>query len=98
MTTDVDGMLERMSAEQFCEWRAFYTIDPWGPERADLRSGVECSVMDACHRTKGRVKRPKDYMLNFDGPEERQQQKEQEMRAKVTGYGKMLSKLRSNKE
>lgn len=97
MTTDVDGMLERMSAVQFCEWQACYAIDPWGPERADLRSGIECSVMDACHRTKGRVKPPKDYMVNFDSPQERQQQKEQEMRAKVAGYRKSLDKWRAKK-
>lgn len=44
------------------EWEAFYGIDPWGEERADLRSGMLCSLTDACHRTKGRPDPPLSYM------------------------------------
>lgn len=33
-TVDVDGMLERMTPEQFDEWMVLYTIEPWGIEPA----------------------------------------------------------------
>jgi hypothetical protein len=31
-TTDVDGMLARMTPEQFKRWVAMYSIRPWGVE------------------------------------------------------------------
>jgi len=31
-TTDVDGMLDSMTPQQFSEWLAMYTIEPWGVE------------------------------------------------------------------
>ncbi len=46
----------------------YYHIDPWGEERGDLRSGFVCSVLDACHRTKGQPKPPIAYMPYVSGP------------------------------
>ncbi len=31
-TTDVDGMLDRMTPEQFNEWFVMFKIRPWGIE------------------------------------------------------------------
>jgi len=55
-------LYDRLTAEELQEWEALYQIDPWGPERADLRIGILCALLDACHRTKGQPDRPIDYM------------------------------------
>ena len=90
-------MLEGMSATEFREWEAMYRLDPWGPERADLRSGIECSVMDACHRTKGHVKPPKDYMVDFDPSPQQQAKKDADMKAKFKGFSAKVGRLRSKR-
>lgn len=35
----VEEMLERMSAEEFKRWQIFYSIEPFGEARADIRFG-----------------------------------------------------------
>jgi hypothetical protein len=44
-TTDVDGMLKRMTREQFNEWMAEFCIEPWGiepqVEQEDKPSSIE---------------------------------------------------------
>ena len=37
---DVDAFLAELDPRQFREWQDFYTLQPWGPERADLRVGL----------------------------------------------------------
>ena len=51
-----------MDSEALAEWEELAVIDPHGPERTDLAIGVLCSLLDACHRVKGRTARPVDYM------------------------------------
>lgn len=46
---------------------AYFGIDPFGEERADLRAGIVASTVANAHRSKGRAFRPKDFMPNFDG-------------------------------
>ncbi len=55
-------MLRGMSAPLLQWWLAYYRMDPWGQERADLRMGIICSQLDACHRAKGAVKPPIKFM------------------------------------
>ena len=69
--------MRRMGASLFAEWRAFYALDPFGEERADLRMGVLASVLSNLFRGKrGRRKAPADFMLGkyfeeaLEGPEE----------------------------
>ena len=33
-------MLGRMSSQELTEWAAFYALEPFGEERADLRAGI----------------------------------------------------------
>ena len=56
-------MLRSMSARELQEWRVIHAKYEWfGDERADLRNGILCSLIDQVNRTKGRPKPPKHYM------------------------------------
>lgn len=38
-------MLKSMSARELVEWRAFYQIEPFGEERADIRSAISTAAI-----------------------------------------------------
>ena len=58
-------MESRLTAREFAEWMAFYQIDPWGEQRADMRSAQLVSMLANINRDpkKGRVYRPDEFML-----------------------------------
>ena len=46
---------------------AYYRIEPWGEERADLRNGMLCSLVANMFRKRGkRAAQPKDFMPKFE--------------------------------
>lgn len=65
----VAELLDRMSSREFSEWMAYYEIEPFGEERADLRQAMTTS---AVHNTiQAQTKRPKwtkpeDFMIFSD--------------------------------
>lgn len=61
-----------MTAMDLLEHEIDYEISPWDEERADLRNGILCSLLDACHRTKGAAARPVDFMPYAEKPKQRQ--------------------------
>lgn len=70
---DVDGLLAEMSSSQLAEWIAFYQLEPWGEERADLRAGIVASTIANVNRSQKQKKpyKPDDFMPRFDvEPEE----------------------------
>lgn len=80
---DVDRMLGELSARQFDEWIAFYSIEPWGEERADLRAGIVASTVANVNRNaKQRSKpySPKDFMPVYDKPPKKAQTMEEMLR------------------
>jgi hypothetical protein len=70
-------MLGRMTSTQMAEWTAYFNLDPWGEERADLRMGILASLI---HNMAGRVskgnKRAADFMPKFNTEPKRQTAKE----------------------
>lgn len=42
---DVDQMLAEMTSRQYQEWKEFYSVDPWGDQRADLRNAQLACIM-----------------------------------------------------
>ncbi|MFZ5829140.1 MAG: phage tail assembly protein T [Planctomycetota bacterium] len=64
--TGREALYARLTAEELREWEALYACAPWGEARADLRQGIICSVLDACHRTRGNPRPPADYMPQFE--------------------------------
>lgn len=56
-------MLQTMSAKQFAEWQQFYTQDPWGDRRADLRSALAASaLLNIWRNPKSKPVEPMDFM------------------------------------
>lgn len=55
-----------MSHREFVSWLAFYEVEPWGEERADLRAGIVASTVANCHVSrKGKGFKPSDFMPDF---------------------------------
>lgn len=63
----VDVMLASMSNREFVEWQAYFGIEPFGEERADLRAGIVAATVAnaAGGRGKGRAAKPTDFMVDF---------------------------------
>jgi hypothetical protein len=55
-----------MSSREFAEWMAYYALEPWGEERADLRAGIVAAAAIAPWTKKGSTPpRPSDFMPKF---------------------------------
>ena len=66
-------MSEELSDQELGEWIAFYGIEPFGEERADLRAGIVAStVVNANRGKKGRPSKPTDFMPFLKADNERQ--------------------------
>lgn len=66
----------RCTMREFVQWQAYYRLEPFGEERADLRNAIVACVIANAHRGKGRSFRVRDFMPTFD---RRPQQTPQEM-------------------
>lgn len=61
-----------MSSREFSEWMAFYTIEPWGEERADLRQALTTSAVHnsiQAHAKHPKWTKPEDFMPFADKPQ-----------------------------
>ena len=68
---DVDALLARLSSRQISEWMAYYALDPFGEERADLRAAMVMALLANINRDPERRKEPytpEEFMPRFDGP------------------------------
>ena len=46
---------------------AYYQLEPWGDERADLRMGIQAAVLANVHRARNqRPLKPADFMPRFE--------------------------------
>jgi hypothetical protein len=85
----VEEMLERMSWQEFLEWQEYYGLEPFGEERADLRSGIVASVLANVNRDpKKRSKpfEPTDFMPYYEKPKPSPEQLAHKIRAALGGY------------
>ena len=63
MGKTVGELSEELSDAELHEWMAFYRLEPFGEERADLRAGIVASTVYNVNRgKKGRVLKPTDFM------------------------------------
>lgn len=63
----VQELLARMSSRELSEWMAYARVEPFGEERADLRSGIVASILANVHRPKGRKPlKPEDFVITGD--------------------------------
>ena len=68
----------RCNSHEFAEEMAYYEIDPWGEDRADLRAGIIASTIANVNReSKRKAFVPRDFMPDFDSkPKPAQSQRE----------------------
>lgn len=62
----VAELLDRMSSREFSEWMAFYEIEPFGDERADLRQAMTTSAVHNSIQAQAKHPKwtkPEDFML-----------------------------------
>jgi len=55
-------MLERIPEGALREWEVEFEIDPWDERRADLRSAIVASLLDAQRCQIAKPRPPKEYM------------------------------------
>ena len=59
----VKEMLSRMDSRELAEWAAYYSVEPFGEERDDLRAGIVASVIANVNRGKSsKAYSPQDFM------------------------------------
>lgn len=59
----VREMLSRMGSDELSEWMAFYSLEPFGDYRADVRSGVVAATFANANRApNAKVFTPEDFM------------------------------------
>jgi hypothetical protein len=64
-------LLRSLTSRQFAEWQAFYAVDPFGDQRADLRSGiVACTIANRMRGKNENPSQPSDYMPFRNEPEQ----------------------------
>jgi len=64
----VEELLDRITALELDEWLAYYNLEPWGEERADLRAGIISSTIANCRPFRKRSSKsfkPKHFMPTF---------------------------------
>lgn len=59
-----------MTSRQFAEWLAYSNVEPFGEQRADLRSAIIACVTANVWRGKGqKALKPEDFMPFRENPE-----------------------------
>lgn len=69
-----------MSASEFQEWMEYFSIEPFGEERADYRAGIISSTIYNVNRGKNRVLKPEDFMPKFINEKSKKQSIKQMIR------------------
>ena len=66
--------MAEIDAVEFAEWKAYWQINPFGEERADLRMGINTACLLNVHVPKGKRRyKPSDFMPKFERKEIKQQ-------------------------
>lgn len=66
-------MLARIPLRTFFEWMAYYSIEPFGPRRADVQAALMPWLYASAHRERGKpTPKLEDFILDFGGEETRQ--------------------------
>jgi len=85
----VAELQSRMSSREFAEWLAYYSLEPFGEVRADLRMATVAALIANANRNGQKRKEPytpQDFMPKFEDSPERPpapQQTWQEQKARL---------------
>lgn len=96
MGKTVANLLAEVSWQELQEWHAYYKVEPFGEQRADIRAGLICTVIanSAFGRKKGsKAYQIKDFLL-FQDTEHSSPKKQsvEEMKHLLMGLVKETSK------
>lgn len=75
-----DYLLQELNAEQLADWEAYFTLDPFGNDRDDLRIAQLCCLFANANRDS--KKHPRAYKLDefmFDFGKQYKETKQQSM-------------------
>ena len=62
----VSELLSRISSRELTEWQAYYGLEPFGEDRADLRAGIVASTVANVYRKSGtQPYKAQDFMPKF---------------------------------
>jgi hypothetical protein len=66
----VKELEQRMTSEELTEWMAFYTLEPFGCEAADIRAGGISATIANAFSGKNKQYDPTDFVIKWGGNEE----------------------------
>lgn len=75
-------LLRELTSKQFSEWLVWYSIEPFGDQRADLRAGIIAATMS--NRWRGKHEQPSEP-IDFMPFHRRHKQTPDEMKALLRG-------------
>ena len=83
-------VLQRMiDSKEFAEWMAYYQIEPFGEERADLREAMVPFMLANAFGEKGKKPKLEDFLIsNLINDEPKLRQSLEEMQVKLKGIAK----------
>ena len=59
-----------MSSKEISEWGIYFSLEPWGEERQDMKFGQLCALIaNAVTGKKGRTFKPEDFLLKTKADE-----------------------------
>lgn len=76
----------RVSSREFAEWLAYERLEPFGPERDDLRAALVAAVIANVNRDPKKRRKPyevSDFMPKFDRGPEPERKSDGELLARV---------------
>jgi hypothetical protein len=74
-------MLDRVPSKLISEWIEYARLEPFGEERADLRSAIVAATMANLWRGKGsKAAKAEDFMPTFDTPQQSEPQDLEDMK------------------
>jgi Protein of unknown function (DUF4035) len=75
------------------EWRAYYILDPWGPERADLAAGIITAMIANVNRGKdSKPVSPADVMPKYGQIGDRMPEPEQMKQQLLATFGDKIKR------
>ena len=89
---------QEIDSAEFSEWMAYYQLEPFGEERADLRNAQLCCLYANSKTKKGKRYKLKDFMPRFEkeSPEDRNKRIRATLMAFAAAQNRMV-KQRGNR-
>ena len=86
---------QRCSSPEFSEWMAWYSIDPWGEQRADLRMAISTAHILNCWRARKAAPIKPEQLMPFplDGKKSGTIESRKGMMSVLKGFAAQFGKV-----